>query len=178
MIVVEDWYVSRQIGGPMTNSSQISRGTRRILIGSWTVASQSGAPLVLVLGVIGQWVDSPIYPGHIVSTEIHALFGVSLCAAVSTHFYKGMKHAPLASSQDIARFSRSLSRKIYLLMYVLLGLRLAMGLDRPLPQPAEGFRDYLIGGVLALILVRVLAARWVRTAGFTPLESRPHVESL
>jgi hypothetical protein len=162
----------------MTDSSQISRGTHRILAGSWTGASQSGAALVLVLGVIGQWVDSPTYPNRIVGIEIHALFGVSLCAAVFIQFYRSMKHAPLAASQDIAKFSRSFSRKIYLLMYVLLGLRLAMGLDRPLPRPAEGFRDYLIGGVLALILVRVLAARWIRAAGFTPLESRPHAESL
>lgn len=143
----------------MTDSSHISRGTHRILVGSWSVASQSGAPLVLVLGIIGQWVDSRTSPSHMVSTEIHALFGLSLCAAVFTHFYKSTNHVPPATSQDIARFSRSLSRKVYLLMYVLLGLRIAMGLDRPLLQPAAGFRDYLICGILALVLVRVLAAR-------------------
>ena len=159
MIVVEDWYVTRQIGGLMTDSSQISRGTHRILVGSWSVATQSGTPLVLVLGVVGQWVDSRTPPSHIIGAEIHALFGLSLCAAVFTHFYKSMSHAPTGTSQDIARFSRHLSRKIYLLMYVLLGLRIAMGLDRTLAQPAAGFRDYLIGGVLALVLVRVLSAR-------------------
>lgn len=136
------------------------------------MASQSGAPLVLALGIIGQLVESRTYPSHLVSAEIHALFGLGLCAAVFTHFYKGMKHAPLAGLQDIRRFSRALSRKVYLLLYVLLGLRIVMGLDRPQPQSAEGFRDYLIGGVLALILIRVLAARWTRVAAFTPLESR------
>jgi len=161
------------------NSSQLNRGTHRILIGSWSVASQSGAPLVLALGIIGQLVDSRTYPSHTVSAEMHVLFGGALCAAVVTHFYQGMKHAPLASPQEIARFSRDLSRKIYLLMYVLLGLCIAMGLDRPQPQAAEGFRDYLIGGVLALILIRVLAARWTRVAAFTPLESRqPSAKSL
>ena len=159
MIVVQAWYVTRQIGGLMTDSSQISRGTHRILVGSWSVASQSGAPLVLVLGVIGQWLDSRTPPSHLVSVEIHALFGLSLCAAVVTHFYKSMNHAPPATSHNIARLSRGLSRQIYLLMYVLLGLRIAMGLDRSIAQPAEGFRDYLIGGVLALVLVRVLSAR-------------------
>jgi cytochrome b561 len=123
----------------MNDSSQLSRGTHRVLIGSWTLASQSGAPLVLALGIIGQLVDSRTYPSHSVSAEIHALFGLSLCAAVFTHFYKGMKHAPRATPQEIARFSRALSRKIYLLLYVLLGLRIAMGLDRPQPQAAEGF---------------------------------------
>jgi len=136
------------------------------------VASLSGAPLVLALGIVGQLVDSRTYPSHTLGAEMHALFGLSLCAAVFTRFYQGMKHAPLADLQEIARFSRVLSRKIYLLLYVLLGLRIAMGLDRPQPQAAEGFRDYLIGGVLALILIRVLAARWTRLAAFTPPESR------
>lgn len=163
----------------MNDSSQLTRGTYRILIGSWSVASQSGAPLVLALGITGQLIDSRTYPSHTIAAEMHALFGLSLCAAVFTHFYKGMKHAPLGGPQEIARFSRTLSRKIYLLMYVLLGLRIVMGLDRPQPQAAEGFRDYLIGGVLALILIRVLAARWTRLAAFTPLESQqPSAESL
>jgi hypothetical protein len=143
------------------------------------VASQSGAPLVLALGIIGQLVDSRTYPSHTVSAEIHALCGLSLCAAVCIHFYKGMKHAPLGVPQEIARFSRALSRKVYLLLYVLLGLRIVMGLDRPQPQAAEGFRDYLIGGVLALVFARLLAARWSRLAAFKPLESRrPTAESL
>jgi len=162
----------------MNDSSQLSRGTHRMLVGSWSVASQSGAPLVLALGIIGQLVDARAYPNHTVGAEVHALFGLGLCAAVFTHFYKSMKHAPLADLQKIARFSRALSRKIYLLMYVLLGLRIALELDRPQPQTAEGFRDYLIGGVLALILIRVLAARWTRVAAFTPLEPRqPSAES-
>jgi len=156
----------------MYDSSQLNRGAHRILIGSWSVASQSGAPLVLALGVIGQLVDSRTYPSHTVSAEIHVLFDLSACAAVFAHFYTSMKHAPAAGLQEIAGFSRALSRKVYLLMYVLLGLRIAMGLDRPQPQAAEGFRDYLIGGVLALILIRVLAARWRRVAAFTPVESR------
>jgi hypothetical protein len=143
----------------MTDSSQISRGTHRILVGSWSVASQSGAPLVLILGVIGQWVDSRTPPSPVAGAEIHALFGLSLCAVVFTHFYRSINQAPPATSLDIERFSRNLSRKIYLLMYTLLGLRLAIGLDRAVAQPAEGFRDYLIGGVLALVLVRVLSAR-------------------
>lgn len=163
----------------MNDSSHLNRGTHRILIGSWSVASQSGAPLVLALGILGQLADSRTYPSHTVGAEMHVLFGLGLCAAVFAHFYKGMKHAPLADLQEIARFSRALSRKIYLLLYVLLGLRIAMGLDRPQPQAAEGFRDYLIGGVLALILIRVLAARWTRLAAFMPLESRrPSAESL
>jgi hypothetical protein len=162
----------------MHDSSQISRGGHRILIGSWSVASQSGASLVLALGVIGQLADSRSDPSHAVSTEIHALFGLLLCTAVLTHFYNRMNHVPHATLPDIAKLSRGLSRKIYLLMYVLLGLRIAMGLDRPQPQPAEGFRDYLICGILALILIRVLAARWQRVIGFTPLESPPRAESL
>jgi cytochrome b561 len=131
------------------------------------------------VGIIGQLLDSRTYPSHSVSGEIHALFGLSLCAAVFTQLYKGMKHAPLATPQEIATISRDLSRKIYLLLYALLGLRIAVGLDRPQPQAVAGFRDYLIGGVLALILIRVLAARWTRLAAFTPLESRqPSAEGL
>jgi hypothetical protein len=148
----------------MTDSSQISRGTHRILVGSRSVAAQSGAPLVLVLGVLGQWVDSRTFPAQIVSTEIHALFGLILCAAVFTHVTKSLSHASSTNVQDIARFSRSLSRKIYLLMYLLLGLRIALGMDRSFAQPAEGFRDYLIGGILALVLVRVLSARKISEA--------------
>jgi hypothetical protein len=179
MIVVEDWYVSVKIGVLMNDSSQPSRGTHRTLIGGWSVACQSGAPVVLALGIIGQLVDSRTYPSHAASAELHALFGLGVCAAVFTHFYEGMKHAPRATSEEIARFARAITRKIYLLLYVLLGLRIAMGLDRPQPQAAEGFRDYLIGGVLALVLIRVLAARWSRVAAFTPIESRqPSAESL
>jgi len=163
----------------MNDGSQLSRGTHRILTAGWSVASQSRATVVLVLGIIGQLVDLRAYPSHAVSAEMHALFGLSACAAVVTHFSEGRKHAPRATSHEIARFSRALTRKIYLLLYVLLGLRIAMGLDRPQPQAAEGFRDYLIGGVLALVFARLLAARWSRLAAFKPLESRrPTAESL
>jgi hypothetical protein len=162
----------------MYDSSQISRGSHRILIGSWSVASQSGGSLVLALGITGQLVDSRTYPGHAVSAEIHALFGLLLGIAVFTHFYHGMNRAPQATLPDIAKLSRELSRKIYLLMYVLLGLRIALGLNRPQPQPADGFRDYLICGILALVLVRVLAARRLRVGSFTPLESRARAENL
>jgi hypothetical protein len=162
----------------MHDSGQISRGSRRILVASRSVAFQSGAPLILALGIIGQVVDSRGYPSHRVSTEIHVLFGLLLCAAVFTHFYKTMTLGPPTAPHDIAAFSRGLSRRIYLLMYVLLGLRIAMGLGRTPPMPAEGFRDYLVCGVVAIVLIRVLAARWQRTACFTLLETRRRAESL
>jgi hypothetical protein len=169
----------------MHDSGQISRASHRLLVGRCSVALQSGVPLVLALGVIGQVVDSRTYPSYAVSTQLHALFGLLLCAAIFSHFHKGMQHAALATPRDIAAFSRGLSRRVYLLMYVLLGLRIAMGLDRPtmgLDRPrvlaAEGFHDYLICGVVALVLIRVLAARWQRAARFTPLASQPRAESL
>jgi hypothetical protein len=168
----------------MHDSGQISRAGHRLLVGRCSVVFQSGVPLVLALGIIGQLVDSRTYPSYAVGTQLHALFGLLLCAAIFTHFHKRMQHAPLATPGDIAAFSRGLSRRIYLLMYVLLGLRIAMGLDRPImgldrPRllPAEGFRDYLICGVVALVLIRALAARWQRTTRFMPLASQPRAES-
>ena len=53
-------------------------------------------------------------------------------------------------------------------MYLLLGLQIALGIDRTQPPPVESFRDYLVCGILAIIIIRVLSARSARRAAFTP----------
>ena len=152
----------------MNESSQIGRTGYRILIGGWSMASQSSSPLVFGLGVVGLIYDARANPSYAACAGIHAAFGVVLSAAVFTRFNSRMKLLMPLAAHSIAVLSRNLSRQVYLLMYLLLGLQIALGIDRTQPPPVESFRDYLVCGILAIIIIRVLSARSARRAAFTP----------
>ena len=92
---------------------------------------------------------------------VHALFGMLLNVSIIARFYSGMKYSPLLAPAGIRAFSRHLSRMVYLLLYTLMGLKLVIIAARGSNfESIEGFRGYLAYGVIALVVIHALAARW------------------
>jgi len=113
------------------------------------------------------------WPGalHLPGINLHAIFGATLWLMVVAQF----RHANLANpplrSAGVHELCRRLSRRVYLVLYVLFGVsqivRMAailwnsgtQGASHPaiLPSP-ENLRDYLAYGVFALLTIHILAA--------------------
>jgi cytochrome b561 len=112
------------------------------------------------------------WPGaaHLPAVNLHAIFGVLLWLMVVAQFRDAnLGGAPLGAA-GLHELCRRLSRRIYLLLYVLFGMsqlvRMAailwnsgQGASHPaiLPSP-ENLRDYLAYGVCALLTIHILAA--------------------
>lgn len=129
-----------------------------------------GLPLCAV-GIAGLLRD--LWPtAHLPSgANLHAIFGAMLWLTVVTQFgLAGLAGSPLGAA-GVHEICRRLSRRVYLLLYVLFGVsqivRMAaifwnsggQGAVHPatLPSP-ENLRDYLAYGVFALLTLHALAA--------------------
>jgi cytochrome b561 len=173
---------------------------RRILMGLYGCA----VLLVVVIGVLGlldglwlrQMLESWI--------NIHALFGLLLCALVLARYQWRLRHSPRMLPSDTRELSRHLSRIVYLLLYVVIGVRQSIsiinsiwhgsagglnlfddrfrnGADWAGWNPKDDFQLFLASGLFVLIMVRVLAFRlWLRCrkmrAEFTQIARRSDLE--
>jgi cytochrome b561 len=148
------------------------------------------AVVVGVLGLLGASVPRQMLESWI---NIHALFGLLLCGLVISRCRWREKHSPRMLPADIRELSRHLSRIVYLLLYVVIGLRQIIGIlnsiwhggaiyfnlfddhfrngpDRAGWNPKDDFQLFLVTGLFALIIVRVLAFRlWLRSVERTAM---------
>jgi cytochrome b561 len=120
------------------------------------------APLVVLAGILAlvqdSWPLAFLHHGH-----FHVLFGALLWLGVVMRFYafqiQGQSHRLPA---DLRAFSRDLSRRVYLLLYLLMLLRLIIGMSRdtlhPMRLVADDFQVYLACGGIALVTIHLLAA--------------------
>jgi cytochrome b561 len=140
------------------------------------------ALVAVVVGVLGLF--GPSGPRQMLESwiNIHALFGLLLCGLVISRCRWRVKHSPRMLPADIRDLSRHLSRVVYLLLYVVVGVRQIIGLlnsiwhggavdfnlfdehfrngfDRASWNPKDDFQLFLATGLFALIIVRVLAFR-------------------
>jgi hypothetical protein len=121
--------------------------------------------LVVLVGVLGLFHDSP--PGQVLESwiNVRALFGLLLCGLVIARFNLRLKHRPPVLPRDIRQLSRQLSRMVYLLLYVIIGAGQAIDAAASLRHGgASGFRieDFqaFVGcGLVALLMIRALAFR-------------------
>jgi cytochrome b561 len=141
------------------------------------------AVLIGVLGLLGasglrQMLESWI--------NIHALFGLLLCGLVLARCRWGVKHSPPMSPTDIRQLSRHLSRILYLLLYMVIGLRELIailnsvwhggvvdfslfdqrfrGPDYAGFNPKDDFQLFLASGFITLIFLRALTfTLWLRS---------------
>jgi cytochrome b561 len=103
-------------------------------------------------------------------SNLHAVYGLLLCAMVVAKFQKRVRSVGLQAA-DIPTFSRQLARAVYLRLYVLFAAsqiiavgvfwwnRGTLGAVHPaIQQPPENLRDYLAYGICALVTIHVLAA--------------------
>ena len=85
---------------------------------------------------------------------LHALFGSFLSVFVIAAFYRRVRHAPPMQMAELRNFSRSLSRLVYLLLYVVFGAVLLANMP---VWPTRDLRATLGYGIAALVMIRVLA---------------------
>jgi cytochrome b561 len=125
----------------------------------------SGALAIVSVGVAGLLHDLRHAQAAGSLINIPALFGLLLCGLVAARFYRRAKHSPLVVPADIRDFSRQLSRMVYLLLYLTIGVRQLIcivdhiwrGGYRDGFGPDEGFQVFVVYGLVALAVIRVLA---------------------
>jgi hypothetical protein len=129
------------------------------------------ALLVLLVGVIGVFHDSP--PAQVLESwmNVHALFALLLWGLVIARFCLRLKYSALALPSEIRDLSRQLSRMVYLLLYAIIGIAQVIDAAGRLWQggtfefrlghggigPGEDFQAVVGCGLVALLVIRVLA---------------------
>jgi cytochrome b561 len=143
--------------------------------------------LVVVIGVLGLLDGSWLRQMLESWINIHALFGFLLCGLVLARYQWRTRDLRCMLPADIRELSRHLSRIVYLLLYVVIGVRQSIGIinsiwhgsavdfdlfddrfrngpDRAGWNPKDDFQLFLATGLFALILVRVFTFRlWLRS---------------
>ncbi len=127
--------------------------------------------LVGIVGVGGQLHDSFAMLADTSWLNLHALFGVLLCTAVCLPLCNGLRPSQHVFSVDLARYIRGSTRLVYAILYGLMGIKEILALAIFLwhgggrttegsakMAPVETFQVYCVYGVLALVVVRAMAA--------------------
>lgn len=118
------------------------------------------APLVVLIGILAlvqdSWPRALLYHG-----QFHALFGALLWIGILMRFY-AFQNRPQRLAAEVRAFSRDLLRRVYLLLYLLMLLRLLIWICRNTLEPVrlmpQDFQVYLAFGGMALVTIRLLAA--------------------
>jgi len=145
-------------------SDEPNRGPFRAIATPRTLAAL-GFAIVGICLVLESWSMGRESP----KTAIHILFGLLLCGLVVVRFNGWTHHHPVNLAPEIRQFSRELSRMVYLILYLVIGLQqairvigylqddhhIARGVDLLRP-PLDG-QAFLVSGLVALVLIRVLA---------------------
>jgi hypothetical protein len=89
-----------------------------------------------------------------------AIFGFALCSLVLVRFYWRVRNDWSITAVEIHAFSRRLSRMVYLLLYLVVGLTqlLAVALGQALSAPPRALQGYLACALAALVLIRAIEA--------------------
>jgi hypothetical protein len=114
-----------------------------------------------------------------------ALFALLLAGLLTARFRWWLKYSPPASAADIRLFSRGLSRTVYLVLYLTIGAQLIVNIVGALRGGAGAAQDlamlkptsqaFVVYGLIALVLIRVLAyLTWRRyRRSLEPSSARP-----
>jgi len=158
------------------SSADLSRSRRAVAL-HWSMGI-----LVVSVGVLGLFGDSGPKRIQAPWLNVQALFGLLLASLVIARFYGRVKYGPPLLPADIKKLSRHLSRMVYLLLYLTIGIKQLIVLasfvahggafdfglfqltpDRGIFEPTAEFQAFLVYGLLALIIIRTLAATWLRS---------------
>jgi cytochrome b561 len=131
----------------------------------------SFVPPLQAIGIAGLVQDS--WPGapYLPAVNLHAIFGALLWFLVVAQLRRASLGHPALNRAGLHELSRRLSRRVYLLLYLLFGSSLLVriaailwnsgtqgALHPAILQPPENLRDYLASGVFALLTIHVLSA--------------------
>jgi hypothetical protein len=89
-----------------------------------------------------------------------AIFGFALCSLVLARFYRRIKHDRPMTAVELHALSRQLSRMVYLLLYVVVGLTQlsSVALRQGNSGPPKALQGYLVCALAALVLIRIIEA--------------------
>ncbi len=161
-------------------SGNPARRIRQVLALYWGMAA-----LAVWVGVFGLIRDSWLAMALTSRSRVHALFWLLLVGLVLARFLWWLKHSAPAQKADIRRFSRQLSRLIYLILYLVIGTGQIIGIvnfmwhggtlyfgllldsdsahDLGIYKATADFRAILVCSLIALALIRGLAFwTWLR----------------
>jgi hypothetical protein len=95
------------------------------------------------------------------------LFALVLAGLLTARFHWWLKHTPPVGIDDIRLFSRQLTRSVYLVLYLIIGAKLLVNIIGGVDPAGDPARDpgilvptsqvFLVYGLIALVLIRVLA---------------------
>ena len=168
-----------------TDDALIASGNRPRRIGQVVALYWGMAVLAVLVGLFGLVRDSWLATALMSRSCVHALFGLLLVGLVIARFYWWLKHTPPAQNADIRRFSRQLSRLVYLVLFLVIGARQITGIvnfmwhggildfdlllnsdnarDLGIYKSTADFRAILVCGLIALAVIRGLAFwTWLR----------------
>jgi len=143
------------------------------------------ALLVVMIGVLGLLDGSWLRQMLESWINIHALFGLLLCGLVLARYQWRVSYSPCVLPTDIRELSRHLSRIVYVLLYLVIGVRQSVaiissiwhggavdlnllddrfrnGPDRAGWNPKDDFQLFFATGLSVLMIVRLLAFRLSR----------------
>jgi cytochrome b561 len=145
------------------------------------------ALVTVAIGVLGLQGDSSLRQVLEAWINIHVLFGLLLCGLLLARCRWRVARPPRMLTADIRELSRHLSRIVYLLLYVVIGMREVVGIVNSLwgggpvdfslvdagfrqgPDyagfnPKDDFQLFFASGLFALLFVRVVACTlWLRS---------------
>lgn len=145
------------------------------------IALQGVATLLVVfVGALGVSSDSGLRKLVEHWVDIHALFGLLLCALVVTDFRWRLTYHRTAHPAEFRDLSRHLSRIVYLSLYLVIGAKQVMGIVNWISRgngqesiafgadacasvncaifgPTQDLRAILLYGIVTLVLIRALA---------------------
>jgi cytochrome b561 len=182
--------VVADIDDALIASGSPARRVRQVLALYWGVAV-----LAVLVGVFGLVRDSWLAMATSRSC-VHALFGLLLVGLVIARFLWWLKHSPPSQKADIRRFSRQLSRLIYLVLYLVIVTKQIIGIvnfmwhggtldfglmldndsaqDLGIYKSTADFRAILVCGLIALALIRGLAFwTWLRLVEEVAIRAQP-----
>ena len=155
------------------------------------------AAATVAIGVIGLVRGSSLRQTLDSWSSVHALFAVLLCGLVIARCRWQVKHSPPLLPADIRGLTRHLSRIVYLLLYLVIGVREIIGIVGSLRlgdsvdfnlfdgrfrngpdfagfNPQDDFQLFIASGLVALIFVRILACGlWFRAVERAALSATP-----
>jgi cytochrome b561 len=159
-----------------------SRRRAQVTAAQWTLAA-----LAVVAGVLSLIQHSRVRQAVELWVNIHVLFGLLFSGLVIAVFRRRVKDSPRMLPIEARELSRHLSRVVYLLLYLVIGLREVIGVLNSLWHggvidfnllderfrhgpgdggfnPKDNFHIFLACGLATLVLARVLAFRiWLRS---------------
>jgi cytochrome b561 len=86
------------------------------------------AALVVVVGVLGIRGEAGLMAAMTSTTYVHILFGSLLWGLVISRFCWWLKYSPSCKTAEVREFSRQLSRMVYLILYLVIGVKQIFGI--------------------------------------------------